>query len=179
MKQNSHNEVYYVIKHFSTSAEHTSDIPPPAPPPTVYYGNLNFILLDSSTIYVHTLHVSSLCGTRNNDTKPPRLGLVPDNLNKVNMDSLPHFLAAVINDTPATNRHFFASIASPTDTIRNRAFKTITDLFTSKKITRYLIRNWTEEERFVTEAKIKNKRYHPDSIDWKIGYEVKFKPPEE
>ncbi len=42
---------------------------------------------------------------------------------------------------------------------------------------RYNIRNWTEEEQFVTTAKIENRKYDPNSIDWKIGFDTMFTPP--
>ncbi len=176
-KQVKQDEVYYVVKHPTISTQDTGDDPPPPPPPTTYYGNFNFILLDSSTIYFHSQHIYRFCGTGIDDTKPPKIFLVPDSLTKLSLDDLPHFLTTSINDSLATDRHFFASISSPTDTIRNRAFKTITDFFKSKKIMRYNIRNWTEEEQFVTIAKIENKKYNPDSVDWKVGFDIIFNPP--
>ncbi|WP_443938221.1 hypothetical protein [Pedobacter sp. MW01-1-1] len=173
-RQDKVGEVYYVVKHPTATTQDTDDVPPP-PPPT-YYGNLNFILLDSSTIYFHSQHIYRFCGTGIDDTKPPRVFLTPDSLTKLSINDLPQFLATSITDSLASDRHFFASISSPTDTIRNRAFKTITDFFKSKKIMRYNIRNWTEEEQFVTKAKIENKKYNPDSADWKVGFDIIFNP---
>jgi len=176
-KQNKVNEVYYVVKQPTTTTQDTGNVPPPPPPPTTYYGNFNFILIDSSTIYFHSQHIYRFCGTGIDDTKPPRVFLTPDSLTKLNINDLPQFLATSITDSLASDRHFFASISSPTDTIRNKAFKIITDFFKSKKIMRYNIRNWTEEEQFVTTAKIENKLYNPDSVDWKVGFDIIFNPP--
>ena len=176
-RQDKVDEVYYVVKHPMTTTQDTGDVPPPPPPPTTYYGNFNFILLDSSTIYFHSRHIYRFCGTGIDDTKPPRVFLTPDSLTKLNINDLPKFLTTVITDSIASDRHFFASISSPTDTIKNRAFKIITDFFKSKNIRRYNIRNWTEEEQFVTTAKIENKKYNPDSVDWKIGFDIIFNPP--
>lgn len=178
-RQDNVNDVYYVIKHPTTTKQGTRDVPPPAPPLITYYGNLNFILLDSSTIYFHIQHINRFCGTGIDDTKPPRVFLIPDSLTKLSINDLPQFLATSISDSLASDRHFFASISSPTDTIKNRAFKIITDFFKLKKIIRYNIRNWTEEEKFVTTAKIENKKYNPDSVDWKVGFDIIFNPPTE
>jgi len=177
-EQGDKDEVYYVVKHPKASVQQTGDsLPPPPPPPTTYYGNFNFILLDSSTIYFHSQHIYRTCGTGIDETKPPKVFLVPDSLAKLNIADLPQFLASSINDSVAADRHFFASISSPTDTIRNKAFKIITDFLKSKKVMRYNIRNWTEEEQFVTTAKIENRKYDPNSIDWKIGFDTMFTPP--
>lgn len=174
-KQVKEGEVYYVVKHPTTTTQDTVDVPPP----TTYYGGFNFILLDSSTIYFHSQHNSRFCGTGIDDTKPPRVFLVPDSLKKISIADLPLFLATSISDSLAADRYFFASISSPTDTIRSKAFKIITDFFKSKEIMQYNIRNWTEEEQFATTAKIDNKNYNPDLIDWKIGFDIKFNPPNE
>lgn len=171
------DEVYYVIKHPTTTTQNTGDAPPPTPPTTSYYGTFNFILLDSSTIYFHNRHNYRFCGTGIDDTKPPRVFLTPESLTKLNLNDLTQFLTTSISDSLAADRQFFASISSSTDTIKNRAFKIITDFFKAKKITRYNIRNWTEEEQFVTTAKIENKVYNPDLIDWKVGFDIIFNPP--
>ena len=132
-KQVNVDKVYYVVKHPTTTPQDTGDVPPSPLPPTTYYGNFNFILLDCSTIYFHSQHIFRFCGTGIDDKKPPRVFLVPDSLTKISIADLPHFLATSISDSLAADRHFFASISSPTDTIRSKAFKIITDFFKSKK----------------------------------------------
>jgi hypothetical protein len=171
-KQNNKREIYYVVQHPKVITKDLGNDPPPPLPPTTFYGNFNFILLDSSTIYFHNQEKYRLCGTGINDSRPPRVFLTPDNLTKINIDDLPNFLMSSTTDSLlAKDRHFFASISSPTDTIYNRAFKIITDFFKTKKIRNYYIRNWTEEEKYVTTAKIKNIAYKPELVDWKVGFE--------
>lgn len=176
LKKANEDEIYYVIKHPITIAQDTCDVPPPKPPALTYYGNFNFILLDSSTIYFHSQHIQRFCGTGIDDSKPPRVFLTSESLIKLDINLLPQFLTNSITDSLASGKRFFASISSPTDTIRNRAFKIISDFFKSKNIVRYNIRNWTEEERFVTTAKIENKSYNPDSVEWIIGFDFNFNP---
>ncbi len=173
-RQHKVDEIYYVIKHTPTIQD-TGDVPPPPPPPTPYYGDFNFILLDGSVTYFHNKHIYRFCGTGIDHAKPPRVFLIPDHLTKISMADLPHFLTTLISDSIITGQHFFASISSPTDTIRNGAFKIINDFFRSK--IPYSIRNWTEEEHFVTIAKIENKEYNPNLVDWKVGFDVVSNPP--
>ncbi|MCP9769079.1 hypothetical protein EGI22_14265 [Lacihabitans sp. LS3-19] len=174
-RQDNVIEVYYIVKHPTITVQDQGDVQPaPPPPPTTFYGNFNFILLENSIFYFNTQQIYSFCGTGIDDTKPPRVFLTPDRLTKINISTLHQFLATSISDSIASDPHFFASISSPTDTIRNQAFKIITEYFKSKKIIRYNIRNWTEEEKYVTTAKIENKKYYPDSIDWKVGFDNNF-----
>jgi hypothetical protein len=97
--------------------------------------------------------------------------MTPDSLNVIKIGRLKEFLKEMVSESIAEDRHFYASISSPTDTIRNRAFKIITDFFSEKKMRYYIIRNWTEEEQYVTEAKIENKIYDPTNVKWKVGFE--------
>ncbi len=172
-KQENKNEIYYIIKHPKIIVEEVDedDMPPPPPLPITYYGNYNFILIDSSTIYFHRRKDYRTCGYGIDDSKPPRMLLTPDSLNVIKIGRLKEFLREMVSESISKDRHFFASISSPTDTIRNRAFKIITDFFSEKKMRYYIIRNWTEEEQYVTEAKIENKVYDPTNVKWKVGFE--------
>ena len=172
-KQENKNEIYYIIKHPKISVEEVEedDMPPPPPPPITYYGNCNFILIDSSTIYFHRRKDNRTCGFGIDDSKPPRILLTPDSLNVIKISRLKEFLRENVSELISKDRHFFASISSPTDTIRNRAFKIITEFFKEKKMRFYIIRNWTEEEQFVIEAKIENKVYDPTNVKWTVGFE--------
>ncbi len=175
-KQDIKDEVYYVVKHPKPNTKDFGDNPPP-PLPITFYGNYNFILLDTSKIFYHQVHQYYTCGTGVDFTKPPKLFLTPDSLREIKIGDLSEFLNNSITDSVARMRHFFASISYPTDTIRNRAFKLITDFFKTKDIRLYNIRNWTEEEKYVTTAKVENKKYNPDSVDWKVGFDITFVPP--
>lgn len=139
------NEIYYVIKHSKTTKQDTLDVIPP-PPPKSYYGEFNFILIDSSTIYFHRKYVNTICGTGIDDSKPPRISLKSKDLKKIKIEDLHLFVLNSISI--AKNNDFFASISSPTDTIKNRGFHIIDNFFKSKNIYKYIIRNWTEEEQW-------------------------------
>jgi hypothetical protein len=173
-KQEIKDEIYYVIKHPKPNTQDFGNNPLPPPLPTTFYGNYNFILLDTSKVFYHQVYQNYTCGTGIDFTKPTKLFLTPDSLKEVKINQLPEFLNGVITDSIARTRHFFASISYPVDTIRNRAFKLITDFFKTKNIRQYNIRNWTEEEQYVTTAKVENRKYNPDSINWKVG----FAPPQ-
>lgn len=165
------SKFYYVIKHPEKILRELSDGPIPPPPPKSYYGYFNFILIDSNTIYLHNRYIYNFCGTGINDSKPPKVFLVPDSLIKMRTEDIQHFIETSINESLLNNRNFYVSISSPTDTIRHKAFNTLTDFFTSKKFHRYIVRNWTEEEMYVTTAKMNNKTYNPDSVKWYIGFD--------
>ncbi len=175
-KNESRQEIFYVIKHQKIIPQEldNNDIPPPPPPPIIYYGNYNFILLDSSTVYFHKRKDNRTCFIDMDDSKPPRMFLTPDSLTKIEIVSLAEFLRTTVSVSISSDRHFFASISSPTDTIRNRAFKIITEFFKAKKIHFYNIRNWTEEEQYVTEARIENKVYDATKVKWKVGFEENY-----
>ena len=173
--------VYYIIKHPDTTANFGDDPPPPTPPPAPFYGQLNFILLDTS-IFLHKNYYSpdfSWCGTGKDFSKPPFLHLAPDSLVEIKANELENILAASIPDSIDSYGEwnpFFPCISSPTDSIKNKAFKTLTDSFKRKKVKAYNIRIWTEEERYVTLAKINHKPYDRNSVDWKVGFTQPFNP---
>lgn len=161
----------YVIKHPENILREVSDGPIHPLPPKSYYGYFNFILIDSNTIYLHYRYIYNFCGTGIDNSKPPKVFLVPDSLIKMRTEDIQHFIETSINESLLNNRNFYVSISSATDTIRHKAFNTLTDFFTSKKFHRYIVRNWTEEEMYVTTAKMNNKTYNPDSVKWYIGFD--------
>lgn len=154
-QNNNIDEIYYVIKHSTTTKQYTLEVIPP--PPKSYYGEFNFILIDSSTIYFHSKHINTICGTGINDSNPPRISLKPKDLKKIKIEDFRLFIMNIISI--AKNNDFFASISSPTDTIKNRGFHIIDNFFKSKNIYKYIIRNWTEEERWAIHPLLsKNKK---------------------
>lgn len=169
-------KIYYVIKHLEKIELDNDSMPRPPPPPKLFYGNYNFILLDTSEIFYHEKHQYYSCGSGIDLTRPPQLFLTPENLNEIKIKNLEVFLTS-IPDSIISGRQFFASISTPQDTIRNRAFQIITDFFKSKNIRFYNLRRLTEEEQFVTAAKIGNTKYDPSKVDWKVGFDIKFTPP--
>jgi hypothetical protein len=175
-QKNEDNQIYYIIKHKIDVIEFSGDehSPPPPPPPRAqYYGNSNFILLDSSIYYFYKKNPIHFCGNGVDYTKPPKINLNPDNLRRINLDELSEFLTLTFafTDSLTYDKHYFVTISSSTDTIKNSGFVIITDFLKSKNIQRYIIRSWTEEEKFVTQAKIQNKKYNVDSVDWKVGFD--------
>jgi hypothetical protein len=159
--------IYYVVKH----PERVDQKPEIPQPPVTYYGKFNFILFDSSKIYYHTAFVDRSCGYGTDDSRPPRVFLTPDSLTEIKSENIESFLKENIPSEKVGER-FFASISSPTDTIKNSIYKTITDYFKSVNINRYNVRNLTEEEQFSLDAKLQNKPYDPTSIDWKVGFDI-------
>ena len=90
---------------------------------------------------------------------------------EIKKTALSSFLNA-IPDSILMDQHFCVAISSSADTIRNNAFNTIKAFFHSKNSRIcFLMRNWTEEEQHVVTAKIENKNYDPQAIDWKIGFD--------
>jgi hypothetical protein len=139
-----------------------------------FYGDYNFILFDSITIYVNQKSVLYFCGTGLDQTKPPFLFLKPEHLIQLKTDSLHLFLKENITDSIYKNGRFSASISSPTDTIKNEGFKIITNYFKANNIFQYEIRRCTEEELYVATAKKTNTKYNKDSVEWKIGFDRTF-----
>jgi hypothetical protein len=173
-KKTDENNVYYVIKNGEEKLKPGELIPPPP----LFYGQSNFILLDSTKIFYHDNYIFHWCGTGIDFTKPPRLLITPDSLVEVKMKDISSFLKKVIPDSIQNDKHYRVIISSPTDTIKNKAFETITNFLKAKKIEIHNIRNWTEEEKYVLNSKIENKKYYPSTVNWKIGfdYEAFVKP---
>ena len=146
----------------------------------LFYGEHTFIIIDTTKIYYHNLSKNYFCGTGIDFTKPPKLDLSPNNLKVVENNNLKSFL-----DTISKNKnnysYLFGSISSPKDTIRSKAFKILIEYFKRNGIEKYNIRKWTEEEKFVSEAKYANKKYKSVNIKWIIGFDHtdKFTRPRE
>lgn len=137
----------------------------------VFYGQNNFILYDSKTIiyYEKLPSCGTGCGTGMDYSKPGKLYLTPENLIKINYPELERFLKTkfMMNKSPYGN---IISISSPVDTIRNPAYTTLLNFQKKHKDILVSVRKWTEEEQYVATAKMKHKKYDPDSIKWKVGF---------
>jgi hypothetical protein len=142
-----------------------------------FYGDYNFILNDNQTVYFYRANRNKgYCGTGTDNSKPKRLYLTPDSLTQISIDSLDSFLSETLK-TSSDKEVLTASISSPIDTIESQAFPIITKYFRKNNIQRYAIRLLTEEERYVTEARLENKHYNPDSIEWETGFDSNLIPP--
>jgi hypothetical protein len=179
----SKNEIYYVIKKIKNVKTENSTIFYP----TFFYGQHNFIIVNSNKIYYHNKYVFHWCGTGIDFTKPSHLYITPDSLIEIRINNLRTFLKKnlVFNNNYSNEK--LVSISSSTDTIRNEGLKIIVDYLKHDKEIMYNIRNWTEEEKYVSLAKFKNKKYEPNKIKWKIGFDtgelingksIGFLPPE-
>jgi hypothetical protein len=165
----------YYVTHYEDSIRYAGH----ERPPLLFYGHFNFILLDNPTkIYFFKQELFRHCGNGLDFTKPPNIFLTPDSLKEIKIAELHTFLGLTISDTDSIIlSDKFISIASPVDTIKNEGIKIILDYLKSKKMGRYNIRNWTEEEKFAVLAKVNNKKYNRDSLHFKVGFNLKFNPP--
>jgi hypothetical protein len=164
---NHDNDVVYAIVKHDTIVKPKGTEPPQLPKP--FYGNYNFILLDSSKIFYHKKNKRYSCGYGLDHTRPFHVSLAPKNLTEIKINELEVFLKS-IPDSITSDRHFYASVSSPKDTIKNRAYKIIADFFKSKNIKYYNTRNLTEEEQYVLISKLENKKYDPQSVNWIVGF---------
>jgi hypothetical protein len=162
-------DIYHIIKHKKIEVNDSTPLFI-----SKFYGDYNFILFDSTIIYVNQKSVLYLCGTDLDQTKPPFLFLKPEDLIQLKTDGLKLFLKENITDSIYKNGRFSASISSPTDTIKNEGFKIITNYFKANNIFQYEIRRCTEEELYVATAKKTNTKYNKDSVEWKIGFDRTF-----
>ena len=158
--------VYYIVKHPKIDKNNEE---PPIDILRPFYGNYNFVLPDNSRIFYHKKNKHHWCGYGLDFDKPFKIELVPQDLKQIKTDDLNSFLKS-IPDSIISERHFYVSISSPVDTIRNSAFKTITDFLKSKNIKVYNVRNLTEEEKYVMTAKLEYKKYEPAKLEWTIGF---------
>ncbi|UMY64687.1 MULTISPECIES: hypothetical protein [unclassified Flavobacterium] len=138
-----------------------------AAPSTDFYGPVNFVLLDSTAIFVHQKRGDYFCGTFLDFSKPPRLNLVPRDLVEIPIDALPDALRKIPDSLygPKTT----ISIASSQKVIRTPAVKTIIDYYQKRGIS-YHVRLWTEEEAYASRAKKDRTAYDPRKQVFKDGF---------
>lgn len=169
---------YYVINHDKKEIKSGDSILAKPPSFKLFYGESNFILLDSTRVFYHdNRDFFGYCITSADETRPAFLGITPDSLTEVKLNDLPVFLKQLKPPLEGYEDKYSVIISSPTDTIKSKAFETISEFFKAKRIDIHYIRNWTEEEKYVVTAKVENKKYDPSKIKWKIGFEeVPFPP---
>lgn len=158
--------LFYVIKHVELS--HKDSIGYLGP---VFYSFDNFILYNDSTVYYHKMNpsVCGRCGTGLDPTKPPFINLQPSDLKVIQLKDLDLFWKKHIESSLKRNRHL--TISSPTDTIYNLAILKLKKLSGFSEKIMLNIRNCTEEQLFVAEAKFKKKSYSTQKYEWKIGFD--------
>lgn len=174
-KKDNSADFYYIVKHIDNTRQNNEDKFAPPPPPIMFYGQHNFILLSSQIFYHHNNIIRS-CGVGLDLTKPARLYITTNNLIEIQVSELRNFLKTNIPDSLLDGNNVSAIISSPTDTIRNSAFNIIKEYLVKKNI-KHGIRNLTEEESFVLNAKIKNEKYNPENQNFKIGFDTHFESP--
>jgi hypothetical protein len=146
--------IYGVVKHYDYHQKSKNGIPLPPPPPPGFYGHFNFILMDSSRVFCHKKDFFTMCCTCD-FSKPEKLSLKPDSMITLKNNELQSFLKKSITYEIELQRGIVISIASPTDTIRHKGFKIITDYLKANNLRRYIVRNWTEEEKSISITKCK------------------------
>lgn len=158
-------DYYYIIKHSKDNFQNKKNGLPIIIP--IYYGQYNFILLNSSTVFYFQPELLARCGTGLDHSKPPKINLTPEDLKEIKLTDLETFL----DNNIKIEKYSVISISSPVDTIRNIACEKLINFLKTKKSKFYGIRNWTEEEKYVVLAKVRNKNYDPKSIKWKVGFD--------
>lgn len=177
IKEKADQKTFYYVIHHDKKEVRSDDSDSPPPPPKLFYGQSNFILLDSIRVFYHDNYVFHWCGTGVDYTKPSLLNITPDSLTAVKLNELPVFLKQLKSPLMEYENKYLVIISSPTDTIKNKAFEIISEFFKAKRIDIHYVRNWTEEEKYVVTAKVENTKYDPSKIKWKIGFdEVPFPP---
>jgi hypothetical protein len=120
------------------------------------------------------------CGNGIDFTKPPRLYITPDSLVEIKLAGLEQFLKDKTNGNNFLSGKILGknlvTISSPTDTIRNDALPILRKFFSTKKDFLVGIRRCTEEEKYVGFAKLSNRPYNGDRINWKIGFDHETPP---
>lgn len=163
------DKIYYIIEHpekqINIEKIELVNLPPPPP----FYSFYNFILLDTTKIFYHSKYIDYTGDCLTDHTTPVVIDLIPENLIEIKIDSLKRFLDKTIATKQTSSAMNYITISSPSDTIKNRAFTIITEYKNQKKF-HLNIRNWTEEEQYVLDAKMSNKPYHPDSVKWKNSF---------
>ncbi|MES2688872.1 MAG: hypothetical protein V4658_00625, partial [Bacteroidota bacterium] len=112
-KPKESNAAYYVIGEKDTARANGPSLP------HFFYGDHNFILMDSATVFYHDNKVVRFCGTGIDYTKPPALALWPDSLTEIKPEELHTFLEKTIPDSMRiaeyadVKRYVSASISSP------------------------------------------------------------------
>ncbi|MEO0037782.1 MAG: hypothetical protein RIQ59_993 [Bacteroidota bacterium] len=174
----SEKEQYFVIKDLTKHHKTTSD--PQSIETPFFYGSHNFILMNNSTIFYHDKFVWYGCGYGIDFTKPPRLYITPDSLVEIKLAGLEQFLKDKTNGNNFLSGKILGknlvTISSPTDTIRNDALPILRKFFSTKKDFLVGIRRCTEEEKYVGFAKLSNRPYNGDRINWKIGFDQETPP---
>ncbi|MCX2742202.1 hypothetical protein [Pontibacter anaerobius] len=167
--------VYHVIK---APLIDTSNSTPPSPP-LLYYGQHNFIVYPNGKTYYHNkFNNYGWCGTGIDTSNPDFVSLQPSDLMELTDDNLVQFVKSVVQDTSSYHRKIAATISSPVDSITNKHFNEIINVFSQKNFNIYSVRKTTEEEQVVLSHKIENKEYDPDQINWKGEFGgIKFLPP--
>jgi hypothetical protein len=158
-------DYFYVIKSPVIHSVDSLDYSEP-----VFYGQNNFILYDSKTIFYHNKCVFHWCGTGIDYTKPDRLFLASGDLIKLKPGELKHFLETKFNWKNKHSSVRIMSISSSTDTIRNPAYSILLDFQKRHENMLVSVRKWTEEEEYVATAKMKKHPYESHKIKWKKGF---------
>lgn len=141
-----------------------------------YYGNYNFMLCGNDRIFLHKEmpHVEICIPSEVDYSRPYYLiNLRPEKIIEIEASKIDSFINGLLVVYP-TEGIGTISIASNTDTIRNKAYTAITSAISAKNkikpCIRTATRRFTEQESIVLDYKLKNKPYNADSIKWEVGF---------
>lgn len=135
-----------------------------------YYGNFNFIIIDSNTFYFFEYHKHIDCDFGFNAYRPPRLYLLPDSLIIVQRKELLEFFRKNINHQLEKNNSSLIALSSNFDSIESNYQKLFLKIVKKYDNVLLTIRKCTEEETAVAESKLKGTKYQPETIKWKYGF---------
>ncbi len=138
--RNDEDHAYYIIKDLSIDTNKLGDKPSPPLPPQMNYGDYNFLLLDTSSIFYF-----QLLDTSNGLISEEEI-FFSTTLYKIDINRLDGFLNKSIVSSKRDNKILTIVIAYPTDTIKNRAIRIILDHLILKGIQNYNVRKITSDE---------------------------------
>ena len=143
------------------------------PPPTLFYGDYNFIVDNSSQqVFLHKKKHSWFCGTGVDFTKPDFLYLAPEDFKLLTKKEIQNYFTDTL---PNLNNRQAIVLASFQDSIKLKEPRKLVDsIFQSRKIQRFNIRMVTEEEKVILEHKKQHLPYAADSIPWSDNFSVLY-----
>jgi hypothetical protein len=135
-----------------------------------YYGDFNFILIDSNTFYFFKHDEYIDCDFGFNAYRPPRLYLYPDSLITVQRKDLHEFLRKNIIPQLEKKNSSLIALSSNFDSINKNLQSPFDELTKTYDDVHLTIRKCTEEETAVAASKLMGTKYQPETINWKYGF---------
>ncbi|MCO4292628.1 hypothetical protein NF867_07130 [Solitalea sp. MAHUQ-68] len=140
-------------------------------PPKNFYGDLNFVVDSTGQIYYHEKKCRLFaCGDGANIGKPQFIGLRPEDLKIISLDTLDSFIKS---KSQGIDMSKFKAVAQYVrDSISKELVAIEVSLFKNEKRL-YEIDKITEETKYVLDAKRKKTKYDPSKIKWSDDFYLK------